>query len=244
MLSPCGANCTYQLEFEGPYLKCERTLNEDLNVETYQNSNMVEIYSGKLNTTLSDGDDPKFSAFRYSSMVLHTPTRLENDSITVTAENLLCRPYRALYTIENRYVNNVHDFNVSATPISRLVNLQPLDDDQAISYYEVPGFSESIDGAVTMVNGTAKGYGNIPANWSPKARDWYRDVNIINIVGLSLVPLLGSYTAMPLSQNQLSESSSRKAYTENLFYVDQYPFQSGEEDFRVYGGEHFKLTIR
>jgi hypothetical protein len=244
MLSPCGANCSYQIEFEGPYLKCDHDLNENTNMYM-NNSDIVQIYRGQLNVTMSERDDPKFSAFKYNSAVLHTPTRLEGSIITVTTESLLCRPYRALYTVKNRYINNVHEFNISATPISRLVNLIPLDGDQGLPYYDVPGFSESTDGPVAMMNGTAKGFGNIPASWSQAAKDWYRDVNIINIIGSSLSPIVGGYTARAVSLDKLAELSPNKKpdYMKNIVYVDQYAVQAIGLELDIQAGTYFKLSI-
>jgi hypothetical protein len=225
MPSPCGANCSYTIEFEGPYLKCERTLN--VNIAYKFDDNLPQIYRANVNISSRFNGQPfvappKYSTYYFNSTVLHKPSAFleSNSTLTVTSENLICRPFRAMYTLTNRYVDNTQSLNISAKPIEQLVNLEPIDEDG--NCIEVPGFSLSENGPVKMPGGM-DGYGNIPANWSQEALAWYRDVNIMTIIGATLIPLAGAYRATPFSlvASQTRESELEGGSAEGIVWVDQ-----------------------
>ncbi|KAK2770347.1 hypothetical protein FQN53_005571 [Emmonsiellopsis sp. PD_33] len=213
MVSPCGANCSYTLKFEGPYVKCTSSVRENFNY-TYGNGVLPRIYEGILERPYPKASDvtPKHSEYHFNTTTLSNPSAFFPDDFTVavTSETHICKPLRAMYTMNNTYVNNIRNLHISATPIERLVHLNP----DGVS---VPGFSTSASGAVEAANG-GPGYGDLPCKWSEYALSWYRDLNLMNIIGATFVPLVGGYTASPHDpKTQLSLSASLSAGPEVLY---------------------------
>ena len=133
LASPCGVNCSYVMEFEGPWLYCENsTTTAFYNQSGYKNENYFTIYSGTwtdprtafITQSVYNGT---YSIANFNSSTL-TPIAYNNDnqSILVQEDYLLCVPARAKFTVNNTYINNVQSRTVSVEPISRLVNLEPL----------------------------------------------------------------------------------------------------------------------
>lgn len=193
MPSPCGVNCSYVVEFEGPYMECTKTSQNAVVVD----SDKLQIYTGQwispasaqlvqsryngtytlahLNTTTLT---PLSVNVANSSTNSTTPTTY----VTVQQDNTICSPGRAKYTLNHTYVNNVHFRNATREPVDRLINLALQTHDGIVV---VPGFT---------LNGTFA-YGTQPANWSTDALNFYRDNNHMAILDAMMSWLAGSFNA-------------------------------------------------
>jgi hypothetical protein len=159
---------------------------------------------------------PKYSEYFFNTTIMEDPFALssnrDNNTLIVTTENLVCRPFRATYIIDNTYENNVQKLDIATKPEEQLVNVEGLQ--------SVPGFSISGSGQVNLtVDGP--GYGNLPANWSDGALAWYRDLNMMNIIGSTLIPLMGYYTAQPASLKDLVTDEHNDGWSYDIVFADQ-----------------------
>lgn len=209
--SPCGVNCSFVIEFEGPTLECNST---STNITGSSSSNLTNIspgftiYSGNW----SDLTLYSASAFRhvlyngtYSNAYWQSSTLalldaeintinngLRNETTTInttmTQDDLYCTPGRAIYTINNTYISNILTRNITTTPISPLVNLVLRTHDNSVI---VPGFTNA--SGIT----TNHGYGTSPANWSADALAYYRDLNMMTILDTMFYYLAGEFIADP-----------------------------------------------
>lgn len=189
MPSPCGANCSYTMEFEGPWMECSNSTTV-----TYWNDTYVPfpIYAGEwlsplsaqLLHTLYNGT---YTLARFNSSTL-TPLaanheqlmNMQNASALIRQDNINCSPGRARFQVNNTYVNNVQSRNISVTPIDKLINL-------ALLTYQgeviVPGICAK----------TGYGFGTGPANWTDFSRSYYRDNNIMAIFSAMMSWMSGKF---------------------------------------------------
>lgn len=161
MPSPCGVNCSYTVEFDGPYLKCASSTKE--NMTYHYDDEFPHIYRGSWvassnSISFSDTALAKYSDYYFETTTLVQPSAYDeyNSTLVVTSEYLFCRPFRALYTVHVDYMNNVQNLSLSTKPIEQLVNLEP--NNGGDNFTLVPGFSMSKSGPVS--------YGNLPAKKS------------------------------------------------------------------------------
>lgn len=189
MPSPCGANCSYTMEFEGPWMECTNSTTV-----TYWNDTYVPfpIYAGEwlsplsaqLLHTLYNGT---YTLAQFNSSTL-TPLaanheqlmNMQNASALIRQDNINCSPGRARFQVNNTYVNNVQSRNISVTPIDKLINL-------ALLTYQgeviVPGICAK----------TGYGFGTGPANWTDFSRSYYRDNNIMAIFSAMMSWMSGKF---------------------------------------------------
>ncbi len=192
MDSPCGANCSYVVEFEGPYMECTNSSQATV----VANSDELAIYTGQWLSPSSAHLVQSLYNGTYTLAHLNTST-LTPLSVNVTKasnattpttfvkaqqDNMICSPGRAKYTLNHTYVNNVHFRNVTMEPVDKLINLALLTHNSIV---QVPGF---------CLNGTLA-YGTQPANWSTNALNFYRDNNHMAIVDAMMSWLVGSFNA-------------------------------------------------
>ena len=196
MSTPCGVNCSYVVEFQGPYFDCNasspiNTHNDfslgDIpiyNGTWFEPRNAFEIQSTYNGTfTLANFVSSTFTPIAANEDVFHDKP-INNGSIILQQNNLICIPGRASYTINNTYVNGAHIRTVIAEPIDPLINLCPL------TYHSevvVPGFNDYSNSPLYLGTGSA--------NWSSYALGYYRDNNIMTIFDALMGQLQGSYIA-------------------------------------------------
>lgn len=183
MQSPCGVNCSYVMEFEGPWLECANSsttfFNESGDFPIYEGS-WNDPRTASVTQSLYNGT---FSIANFNSSTL-TPVAYNNanQSVLIQQTNLSCLPARAKFTVNNTWTNNVQQREVSSETISRLVNLEPLSHDSEVI---VPGFCST----------KSYGLGTAPANWSDYALSFYRDINHISIISAMMYYLEGNVIA-------------------------------------------------
>lgn len=183
MQSPCGVNCSYVTEFEGPWLECTNSTksfyNESGTFPIYQGS-WTDDRTASVTHSLYNGT---FSIASFNSSTL-MPVAYNNDnqSVLIQQSNLLCLPARAKFTVNNTWTNNVQQREFSSEPVSRLINLDPLSYDSEVT---VPGFCSNSSLAL----------GTSPANWSDYALSFYRDLNHITVIDAMMYYLEGNVIA-------------------------------------------------
>ncbi len=192
MPSPCGVNCSYTLQFEGPYTTCA-TVSW---TEVYTNLTATwAIYSGQwispseasLVQSLYNGT---YTLAHLNATTLTPLSITTNDtaefqtltSVTLQTDNTLCKPGRANYSVQNTWVNNAYSRQVTKVPIDKLINLEILTHDSVVI---VPGFTQ---------NGTYN-YGTAPANWTVSTLAFYRDNNYMAMFDALMSWLDGEFQA-------------------------------------------------
>jgi hypothetical protein len=201
MSSPCGENCSYVMEFEGPWIECTNT-TETLVLNQVTNLKQFPIYSGWWTAApvaflVGSRYNGTYTLATYNSSIL-TPLTANpevfadapNGTFSIRQDNVTCSPGRAMFKVNNTFTNNIQRRSVAVQPIDKLINLAPLTFNGDV---KVPGFTAS----------TGFGYGTAPANWSDYALDYYRDNNLMTIFTATLSWLNGEFLATP-SYNPLS----------------------------------------
>lgn len=190
MPSPCGANCSYTMSFEGPYMKCT-TSSSILHYDDA--TGIFNAYTGQWFSPIDAVHDTRHSHNGTYTRSIYNATTLNgiqvngslldgngNSSALVQEDSIACTPGRAHFTVAYNYTNNIMSRNVSSQPVDSLINLiVPTHENIVI----VPGFPAP--------NGTA--LGTVPANWSSFALNYYRDNNIMAIHGAVSSWLNGSF---------------------------------------------------
>ncbi|KAH7319312.1 hypothetical protein BKA65DRAFT_99153 [Rhexocercosporidium sp. MPI-PUGE-AT-0058] len=193
--SPCGMNCSYITQFEGPYFECNKStkFTKSNNSNIHDALETLNIYSGSWFSPLApiNRAGPRYNG-TYTQAIFNsttlTPTSFventRNDStlVNLQEENTICAPGRAKYTIHSNYRNNIYSRNVTREPIDRLVNLAINTHDGAVM---VPNFALNKN----------RTYGTVPANWSKSALDFYRDNNMMTISSAMMSWLHGDFRA-------------------------------------------------
>lgn len=199
--SPCGGNCSYSIEFEGPYVECNDSAPTTLIANV---TDLYPIFYGSWNSP-AVGSQFAHSVSNYTTAFFNTstltPVAVDNKPVvpvlTVQQNNVSCVPGRAKYTIKNRYDNNVYSRNVTREPIDKLINLaSSLTHDGIVI---VPGFTQ---------NGTFA-YGTEPANWSTHALEYYRDENMMAICDGMMSWLQGYFQATVATVDQASLANAQ-----------------------------------
>lgn len=188
MQSPCGGNCSYRLQFEGPYTACSTNTSS----ATYTNlTDTWTIYSGQwisppaanLVHSLFNGT---YTLAHLNATTLTPLSITTNDttglltSVTLQADNTICTPGRANYSVHNTWVNNVYSRQVTRAPVDKLTNLAILTHSGIVV---VPGFTQ---------NGTHN-YGTASANWTSATLAYYRDNNYMAMFDAMMSWLSGEF---------------------------------------------------
>lgn len=151
--SPCGANCTYSVEFQGPYVNCNQSsFNDTFNGRAIQMQ--IEPFRGSWSNS-SDGWEPAGEPgdmralfapgnFTFRTQVPYTWWIREgidqNVDFTVTPSiNLSCVPGRANYKMDVNYTSGLPTYSVDTQPIDNLIDFwhsEPVDglEDETFSF--------------------------------------------------------------------------------------------------------------
>ncbi|KAI8932386.1 hypothetical protein NX059_010573 [Plenodomus lindquistii] len=113
-VSPCGANCTYNLRFAAPSFKCvQDSPNPDLEAKVFEmqsNISKVESASSYWNSTGSD-----FLAAAYTSDDQFVFDLTYRELISQTMTNLSCMTFDAIYDAHVEYVNFTQAVTLNVT---------------------------------------------------------------------------------------------------------------------------------
>ncbi|RDW70353.1 hypothetical protein BP5796_08750 [Coleophoma crateriformis] len=185
MPSLCGANCSYIMEFEGPYLDCTETITNKFTTVNMSASDTFPVYSANLMTA----DKTNFTAT--TSFPVAANANIANamgGTLYSEEHNLTCSPWRAKYVLNNTYENNIQNMQLSTEKIAPLNLTGPY----------LVAVAESGAAGIPVSNFTApnsNAFGTTPANWSVDAVNWYRDYNMYTIIEAMTSPLNGTYYA-------------------------------------------------
>lgn len=193
--SVCGVNCSYTMEFEGPWIECTNTTST-ISYNQKTNLDLFPVYAGQWisNPSVNLIHSVYNGTYTQASFNSTTLTPLvgnrelfndaPNGSIIVQEDNITCSPGRANFKVTYNYTNNIQSRTVGVEPIDKLINLVPLTHDGAV---KVPGF----------VDDSGTGYGTTPADWSDYALAYYRDNNMMTIFTAMMSWLNGEFLAEP-----------------------------------------------
>lgn len=203
--SPCGVNCSFVIQFEGPALECNSSSTKIVRSDSGNLSYKfpgITIYSGSwsdlalsstsaLPRVLYNGTYTNVHWQSTTLTLLDTEESVADAGLlnqttttnrTMMQHDLYCTPGRALYTVNNTYLSNILRRNITTTPIAPLINLAlPTNNNSVI----VPGFTGN------------HGYGASPADWSAEALAYYRDLNMMTILDTMFYYLAGSFIVDP-----------------------------------------------
>lgn len=238
MPSHCGANCSYTVAFYGPWLQCNESSSNVTLVQyesLFSNATLISeeilfwsIYNGHWNSPphafvpvdqIDDNfmwsTDPVKSTFSTTTL---TQLAAEANSLDflATQNNLTCSPARATYTVHNSYENNVQAMNISVTDIQPLVDLYQ-------TKSGVPGVSVDSVPGVFSSDGTEMG--TVEVKWSHNATAWYRDLNLMNLIGVTTDAIVGSYIV-----DRVAYTKSPITYPIYLSSVGNITYDFGWED--------------
>jgi hypothetical protein len=189
----CGVNCSYTLQFEGPYTEC--STNSSSTVYTQNLTADWTIYSGQwispAEATLVQSLYNGTYTLAHLNTTTLTPLSISTNktggtaletliSATIQTDTTICTPGRANYTVQNTWLNNIYSRNVTRVPVDKLINLELLTHDSSVS---VPGF---------LLKSTYN-YGTAPANWSAAALAFYRDNNYMAMFSALMSWLNGEF---------------------------------------------------
>lgn len=197
--SPCGPNCTYTYEFEGPSFKCSEeivnftTTYDDLGKEyVIYSASWYYFNDGHDGLGLLDSD-PKPALLNISTInipqipYLNGDLGPENATVLVTGTNLSCVPYRSQYRITNSYTNSIQTLNYSVTEIEPIRNLQGRPGEINITGL-VAG--NTIIPGDNMLPEDDRWLGGI--QWTNESLSWFRDSQLVAIVSGMATALNGT----------------------------------------------------
>ncbi|KAF2627128.1 hypothetical protein BU25DRAFT_411210 [Macroventuria anomochaeta] len=114
-VSPCGANCTYIVDFEGPVFQCINTIRNQTSQEL--SGPISEYYSGAWSSVNSH--------HRTSQTFTMNLTRILGHSRGLWLQELhilQCQPAWAMYQVKLEYVNGLRSFVFDIVPGGKLVD--------------------------------------------------------------------------------------------------------------------------
>lgn len=121
--SPCGTNCTFQLEFVGPYVQCtEHIFNQSF---PHNDTNLFNYYSaGWTSSLVDDPPDLPLSFFNLSTNLTRpfgTYVSDSGDNMWVSeVTQLQCLPGCATYLLHTSYVNGIRELSYTAEYLGAL----------------------------------------------------------------------------------------------------------------------------
>lgn len=226
--SPCGSvNCSYIIQFEGPHFTCNQSR---VNLNYTGTSYDIAIYNGSWFSPRSSLQIRPIYNGTYTTALfntsVYTPVEADADiflssfgTLLLQKDTLDCRPGRALFTVNNTYINNLNKRTVAVEPIEPLVNLAPLTKDSAAI---VPGFV-----APGPVDRSTRAEASIPygtkvANWTTSTLAFYRDNNHMAIFEALMTALEGTFiSAVDTNATvDISTPDRTKTYTDLFWKTD------------------------
>ncbi|KAI9788801.1 MAG: hypothetical protein M1816_006582 [Peltula sp. TS41687] len=129
MPSPCGSNCSYTVQFEGPYLECNISSSTSIhNLDPYptDQTQNLEIHH-KESPVIYDRTSWQVNGLWTLEGLEITAYEEEglavDRDVNMTFYNMSCIPSRAQYTLNNSYKNNNQRVTYSARPLGKLINV-------------------------------------------------------------------------------------------------------------------------
>jgi hypothetical protein len=193
MPSRCGANCSFTLTLDMPYLDCSIS---SFNVSFAGNSTNFEfpvfnatwegyVFNATTYYVFNASDTPNSNAHAW---IAHTK-----------ANNTICTPSRANYVLYIEYENAVQRRSFTKSPATPLNVSSPALSSSAIE--ETPpslglGPAVLFPGFMGITTDAQTWWGTEALNWTPSLISWYRDLQLMAIISGMANSLSGnvSYT--------------------------------------------------
>lgn len=228
--SPCGVNCSYIMEFEGPWVQCT-TASNNITASTFDgdtNRGNFNAYTGRWLSpptarnarTAQTQYNGTYTLARFNTST-YTPISVEytvptvggtgspNASVILQQDNSTCMPGRAKFVVNNTYTDNVQLVTYTAQPINPLINLAITTHNGGI---DVPGVNAEVGPRL----------GTKPANWSAEAIALFRDSNHMAIVGALVSWISGDFLArLPGYSSLLGNTTLARTLEKPLFWEDK-----------------------
>jgi hypothetical protein len=179
MPSSCGANCSFTLVLDIPYLECTTSV---FNVSFGGNGSVFDF--PVFNATW---EGYVFNVTTYYTFSANTTISGDSTWLAFTqANNKICTPARANYTLDIMYENNVQNVSISRGLVIPLNISSPAPSSKSSETppstvagpaVVFPGFMGNIPGA-----GAASWYGTAALDWTPPFVSWYRDLQLMALI--------------------------------------------------------------
>ncbi|KAF4630776.1 hypothetical protein G7Y89_g7361 [Cudoniella acicularis] len=214
--SPCGNNCSYTINFTGPYLHCRpenygevilpyttepQTIYSGFWTDEFGMSNRTGLYpflpgNPKSKPPLYSKLSNTFATRTLSILALNsTETGPGSSQIGLVAQrNLSCSMYRADYTVNYTYQNSIQSMTVSIdnNTIQPLVKFNQLQNGgPGVPFrglFRLWDPNSELNDLHNIVKPTSK-----PQTWDSNAMAWYRDLQLFNIIGAVTNSIAGGY---------------------------------------------------
>jgi hypothetical protein len=138
--SPCGTNCTFSLEFTGPYVQCtENLLNRSVTEDEFYTGIYARYYSGGWEPIVKEDTDTTWLPFGKFSMNISRPVgeyysghqnTSFNDMLALETHQVSCLPGRASYTLQTSYANGVRELSYTTKYLGALQDIWKADNTQ------------------------------------------------------------------------------------------------------------------
>lgn len=184
--SPCGADCEFDFQFEGPYLQCNTSTTNV--TQGFLPADTCPLLA--FDTSIwSEGSRNVFGAFNMS--VTSDTGLTSNRSVWQTFHNLTCMPSRASYDAHAVYrggnlsVSHTEEYIGSLTDMNHLID----------GYYPVTPQCDVLLAA--NGSGTDAYYDCVeyePAQWSEPLRQVLTSLNHFALIDSVISPLAGNYS--------------------------------------------------
>lgn len=188
MPSPCSSNCSYSFQFVGPSVKCQSDTKET--VFPVSEVDIFTIFSGNWSYFRSSlpttPEGPNSDATLNITVFKADGAANDNSSapIPATQFTLICVPFRALYTVENTYINNEQTLAYTYTQLAQLTNV-----DVGLNVDSL------LDNMGANFDETWSSAAQENTNWVKENLEWYRDGQLMAIITAMATVVTGSYSA-------------------------------------------------
>ena len=178
MPSPCGANCSFTLALDVPYLECTSTV---FNVSFGGNGSVFDF--PVFNATWAGYI---FNATTYYTFSANATATADSPWLAFTqANSTICTPARANYTLDIMYENNVQNMSISMGFVTPLNISSPAPSTSSESPPSTragpavvfPGFM-----GLSSAPDYTPWYGTEALNWTPPFLSWYRDLQLMALI--------------------------------------------------------------
>jgi hypothetical protein len=178
--SPCGSNCTYSLQFIGPYLLCDLPLKS---VGVLDLTEPFPLYIGVWSNPIDDITIPyqdqlsferrteSVSVTSFNTTLLTLLGKEQSGSTLVEMSFQRCRPGQTIYNVKVAYQDGIQKFTVQTNPGSNRL-LTDLTKPTPVKIYS----------------------NNYSSTWSETSLQWLSDANNMAIIEAMTLALAGQYT--------------------------------------------------
>jgi hypothetical protein len=188
--SPCGPDCAYSLQFEGPYLRCTNSISNQTSDPTGVASCGENAFSASNVSTMGLGDSYYNVGDAFNRSTSRSIGRTSKGHVWQEIESLSCVPSRATYTVNVAYRGGKQDIIRSQKYIGSLRDMIAPDYDYIPHTPQCdPLLNKDTDAYTACIRYT-------PAIWNEPLLLVLRALNHFSFIDAMVSPLTGNYTMM------------------------------------------------